>query len=47
MMLNMVLSTYFVLQAGIDDTAKAAGLTVGHIESSVEMTVDAAKQQVG
>lgn len=30
----------------MDDTAKAAGLTVGHIESSVEMTVDAAKQQV-
>jgi hypothetical protein len=35
------------LQAGVDDTAKAAGLTVGHIESSVEMTVDAAKHQVG
>jgi hypothetical protein len=29
-------------QAGIDDTAKAAGLAAGHLES----TVDAAKQQV-
>ncbi len=34
------------IQAGLDDTAKAAGLTAGHIESTVEMTVENTKKQV-